>query len=69
MNSFCPITALSFPEHFINFHKARALRHTSALSRYNSRSLRHQFEHAQFTIHCIKEIKKKTCSSYIVELY
>ena len=39
------------------FHKARALRHTSALSRYNAHSLRHQYERAQFTIHFIKEIK------------
>ena len=50
------------------FLKARALRHTSALLRYNARSLRHWYERAQFTIHFIKEIKK-TCSSSIVELY
>ena len=39
------------------FHKARALRHTNALLRYNARSLRHRYERAQFAIH-IKEIKK-----------
>ena len=39
------------------FHKARALRHTSALLRYNASSLRHRYERAQFTIHFIKEIK------------
>ena len=50
------------------FHKARALRHTSALLRYNAGSLRHRYERAQFTIHSIKEIKK-TCSSSIVALY
>ena len=36
--------------------KARALRQTSALSRYNARSIHHQCERAQFTIHFIKEI-------------
>ena len=50
------------------FHKARALRHTSALLRYNAYSLRHRYERAQFTIHFVKEIKK-TRSSSIVELY
>ena len=49
------------------FHKARALRHTSALSRYNAGSVRHRYERAQFTIHSIKVIKN--CSSSIVELY
>ena len=44
-------------ERALYFHEARALRHTSALSRYNARSLRHQYEHAQFRIHFIKEIK------------
>ena len=39
------------------FHKARALRHTSALLRYNACSLRHRYERAKFTIHFIKEIK------------
>ena len=48
-------------------HKAHGLRHTSALLRYNARSLRHRYERAQFTIHFTKE--KKTCSSSIVELY
>ena len=50
------------------FHKPRALRHTSALLRYNARSPRHRYERAQFKIHFIKEIKK-TCSSSIVELH
>ena len=40
------------------FHKARTLRHTSALLRYNARSLRHRYERAQLTIHFVKEIKK-----------
>ena len=40
------------------FHKARALRHTGALLRYNARSLCHRYERAQFTILFIKEIKK-----------
>ena len=40
------------------FYKARALRHTSVLLRYNTRSLRHRYEPAQFTIHLITEIKK-----------
>ena len=48
----------SYSNFIINFHKARALRHTSALLRYNARSLRHRYEHAQFTIHFIKEIKR-----------
>ena len=39
------------------FHKVRAFRHTSALLRYNARSLHHRYERAQFTIHFIKEIK------------
>ena len=39
------------------FHKARALRHTSAL-RYNARSPRHRYERAQFTIHFTNEVKK-----------
>ena len=39
-------------------HKARDLRHTSALLRYNTRSLRHQYERALFTIPFTKEIKK-----------
>ena len=39
------------------FHKTRALRHTSALLRYNACSLRHRYERAKFTIHFIKEIK------------
>ena len=39
------------------FHKARTLRHTSALLKYNSRSLRHRNERAQFMIPFIKEIK------------
>ena len=30
---------------------ARALHHTSALLRYNARSLRHRYERAQFRIH------------------
>ena len=62
--SYCRVSVV------INFHKARASRHTSALSRYNARSLRHQYQRAQFTIHFIKEIKK-TCfrSSYIIEFY
>ena len=50
------------------FHKARALRHTSVLLRYNTRNLRHRHEPAQFTIHLITEIKK-TCSSSVVDLY
>ena len=41
----------------LNFHKVRALCHRSALSRYNARSLRHQHDRAQFTIHFIEEIK------------
>ena len=40
------------------FHKARALRHTGALLRYNARSPCHRYESAQFTILFIKEIKK-----------
>ena len=40
------------------FHKARTLRHTSALLRYHARSLRHRYERAQLTIHFVKEIKK-----------
>ena len=32
------------------FPKARALRHTSALLRYNAHSLRYRYERAQFTI-------------------
>ena len=40
------------------FHKARALRHTSALLRYSTCSLRHRYERAQFTIPFLKEIKK-----------
>ena len=40
------------------FHKARALRHASALLRYNARNLRHRYERAQFTINFMKEIKK-----------
>ena len=41
------------------FHKVRALCHRRALSRYtcNARSLRHQHDRAQFTIHFMKEIK------------
>ena len=35
------------------FHKARALRHTSALSRNNARSLRHENQRAQSMIHFI----------------
>lgn len=50
------------------FHKARALHHKIALLRCNARSLRHQHERAQFTIHFTKEIKR-TCSSSTVELY
>ena len=49
------------------FHKARALRHTSALLRYNACSLRHRYERAEFTIHFIKEIKNlvpRALSSY-----
>ena len=41
------------------FHKARALRHTRALWRYNARCVRHQYERAQLTIHFIKEITKR----------
>ena len=44
------------------FHKAHALRHTSALLTNNARTLRHQYERDNF----IKE-KKKTCSPSIVE--
>ena len=40
------------------FPIARALRHTSALLRYNARSLCHRYDRAQFTIHFLKEIKK-----------
>ena len=40
------------------FHKVCALRHTSALLRYNAHSLRHRYERAQFTIHFIKEIRE-----------
>ena len=40
------------------FHKACALRHTSALLRYNAHSLRHRYECAQFTIYFITEIKQ-----------
>ena len=68
----CPLSSQSerayYCSHIINFHKARALRHTSALSRYNARSLRHQYKRAQSTIHFIKEIKKlfpRTLLSYI----
>ena len=43
--------------HYISI-KDRALRHTSALLRYNARRLRHRYERAHFTIHFIKEIKK-----------
>ena len=50
------------------FHKTRALRHKSALWRYNAQSLGHRYERAQLTIHFIKEIKK-TRSSSIVKLY
>ena len=49
------------------FHKARASRHTSALLRYNARSLHHRYERAQSTIRYIKEIKKNRSAS-IVEL-
>ena len=52
----------------LHFHKAHALRHTSALLRYNPRSLRHRYERAQFTIYFIKQIKRP-CSSSIIELY
>ena len=52
----------------LHFHKARALRHTSALLRYNPRSLRHRYERAQFTIYFIKEIKRP-CSSSIILSY
>ena len=52
--------------HYISLRHAPYV--TSALLRYNARSLRHRYERAQFTIHFIKEIKK-TCSSSIVELY
>ena len=38
-----------FPNFIIIFHRARALRHTSALLRYNGRSLRNRYERAQFT--------------------
>ena len=37
---------------YLILSKARALRHTSALSKYNTRSLHHQCERAHFTIHC-----------------
>ena len=50
------------------FHKTRALRHKSALWRYDAQSLGHRYERAQLTIHFIKEIKK-TRSSSIVKLY
>ena len=40
------------------FHNARALRHTSAPLRYSTRSLRHRYERAQFTIPFLKKIKK-----------
>ena len=36
------------------FHKARALRHTSALLRYNARHLCHQNERAQTLENCEK---------------
>ena len=49
------------------FHKARALRHTSALLRDNASSLRHRYERA---IHdTFYKINKKPCSSSIVEIY
>ena len=38
------------------------------IMRYSARSLRHRYEHTQFTI-LFKEELKKTCSSSIVELY
>ena len=59
--SYCRVSVV------IYFHKARASRYTSALSRYNARSLRHQYQRAQFRIHFIKEIKKLV--SNIVEFY
>ena len=40
------------------FHKARTLRHMSAVLRYNAHSLCHQYKRVQFIIHLIKEIKK-----------
>ena len=40
------------------FHKASTLHHRSALLRYNACSLCHWYEHAQFTIHFIKEKEK-----------
>ena len=40
------------------FHKARALRLTSALLSYSVRSQRHRYECTQFTIRFLKEIKK-----------
>ena len=46
-----------YPNFIINFPKARALRHTCALLKYNARNLRHRYERAQFTIPFIKEIK------------
>ena len=52
----------------ITFPEIRALRHTSAVLRYNTRSLRHRYERAQFTI-LFYERNKKTCSSSIVEWY
>ena len=49
------------------FHKSRALRHTSALLRYNARSPRHRYERAiQDSFY---KRNKKTCSSSIVELH
>ena len=44
------------------FPKARALRHTSALLRYNARSLRYRYERAQFTIRTsLMFLKISTC--------
>ena len=38
------------------FNKARALRHTSALSRYNAHTIRHQDECEQFTMLFVSEL-------------
>ena len=46
------------------FHKARTLRHMSAVLRYNAHSLCHQYKHNTFD-----KRNKKNCSMSIVELY
>ena len=48
------------------FYKAHTLHHTNALLRY-THSLCHRYEHAQFVVHFLQEIK--TCSLSTVELY